>query len=833
MDIVELLTLVREDLLSSGKQKKNLKIRTILSKLGYTRRSPLLIDKFNSALYQTGLVTEPIFDPYLGLDDRISFSLKLSNGSRVSTISEENSLSEEDTHAINNRKNQDITEGHKLESSEIDTISISHDIFYYLFDWHSKEEYERFQACLDSNNPIAIFLLPLEEDFFSDIIEKILVYELIRKKQYAGKHIELSSTRLDIQRESDSEAGTQTIYGDITHFDLSTMTNVILGSTGTELIDSEKFDQQFSQLALYANKYYSQPSFILFHCPSLADIDQYQKLDILDYLITKFTKQLPFVFTLRCKYPNDEAVQNREEIYSHLKLLMEVPNHELDDDLTLSQGLIELQLCQMQAESQLLIKMNPEHFYKLIWGNESEEHIYLKYFAIRALEKAGYDIAEINCEVTIKNGGQENDDKDISNEEDLNDKDTSTIRRPDVYVENRVIVEVETLRHKTYGGNVYLQIINSLIIKSLGWSEKLEALWLVFPGFEIARNYYQLKKTKEIIEDLLIEKYGDSCQVVILAPDYENHDLVPISFSKIEYPSFGFSNTQKIATVANRNKLIIQNDFNYVKGLHEEKNKLKKILDLQQKGIKSGIKGILFFGLPGCGKTLLAKAFAHESGRYFFNFSPADIQSVWIGQSQKNIKDIFSQAKKKAPSLLFIDEIDSIGFSRDEVNAHTDQKATINQLLIEFGNIGSNDVIVIAATNYLSGVDLALRRSGRLDWKIPIFPPDKYERTELFRHYLMETEGNLDLIDYNILGEESVRFTSSDIQLVCKQIGISILLEEINPELTTSVILDDLNNIKNGGLTLSNESVEKFFNECQSLSINSLKIEALKNEWKL
>ncbi|MEH2352401.1 ATP-binding protein [Nostoc sp.] len=91
---------------------------------------------------------------------------------------------------------------------------------------------------------------------------------------------------------------------------------------------------------------------------------------------------------------------------------------------------------------------------------------------------------------------------------------------------------------------------------------------------------------------------------------------------------------------------------------------------------------MLFYGLPGCGKTLLANAFANESGRYFFKFSPADIVSVWIGQSQKNIRDIFAQAKKKSPSLLFIDELDSIGFNCNEDNAHTDQKATINQLLI-------------------------------------------------------------------------------------------------------------------------------------------------------
>ncbi len=82
-----------------------------------------------------------------------------------------------------------------------------------------------------------------------------------------------------------------------------------------------------------------------------------------------------------------------------------------------------------------------------------------------------------------------------------------------------------------------------------------------------------------------------------------------------------------------------------------------------------------------------------------------EISSMWLGQSKKNVRDIFTQARKKAPSVLFIDELDSIGFNRNNQHAHTDQKATINQLLIELNNIKDSDVIVIAATNYINGID--------------------------------------------------------------------------------------------------------------------------------
>ena len=371
--------------------------------------------------------------------------------------------------------------------------------------------------------------------------------------------------------------------------------------------------------------------------------------------------------------------------------------------------------------------------------------------------------------------------------------------------------------------------------KSKVWPNQLESLWLVIPGFEIARNYYQLKKVKEILEYKFSGYYGDRFQVVIMAPDYEKHQLVPVSFDSIDYPSFNYGAKKpslvQAYPITNRVKEF-KLDFSQVQGLNEEKEKLTRLLKLQSKGYKSSIGGILFYGLPGCGKTLLANAFANESGRYFFKFSPADIVSVWIGQSQKNIRDIFAQAKKKAPSLLFIDELDSIGFNRNDDNAHTDQKATINQLLIELNNLQNSDVIVIAATNYLSGIDSALKRSGRLDWKIPVFPPNQVERIDLFKHYLSKIDMN-QLINFEILADKSGRFTSSDIELVCREVRNAILLEEINSALTTSDVITYINNLQDGGLSLNEEQVKGFLEECKRMSVKNPKLETLKLEWGL
>jgi SpoVK/Ycf46/Vps4 family AAA+-type ATPase len=822
--IIDYLTSIKNELQQNCKQKKTIKVKSILRQIGYQRRSQILIDKFNSCLFELELKINPSFTIYLSYDETVTIFLDKVSGIEIEPV---NSVETNTT------------------GSSFEVLQVKHDFFYYLFDFGSEQEYERFQACLDSNKPVGIFLVPAKDDFFAEIVTKILTYEAIRKKQYIGAATSLvtSSAELGnvIQSNENPEASIgkyqeQLSYSTILHFSQSSMTNVILGNTSFELIDSERFDEKFEQLSLYANKYYSDQFFIVFHCPSETEVYSHQKQDIFSHLVDGVTRKLPFVFTLKCKYPDDKSIPTdvKKNIHEHFRLLLEAPQHILDeDDLPLVDYFIELQKLQNQFESQLLLKMQPKHFRSLIYGFESDEHIYLKYFAVKTLEQQGYQLCQIRCEATVN-----------PNTNDGNNEQSAIKRRPDVYIENKIIVEIETLRSKTFGDNVFLDLIQSILVKIAGWPSRLNKIWLVFPGFEIARNYYQLKKTKEILLEELIEKYGKTVELSIMTPDYENHQLIPVSFDLINYPSFKSKAKiiQPIINTANKSKQVIY-DFKYVKGLNEEKSKLSKLLKIQAKGLRSGINGILFFGLPGCGKTLLANSFANESGRYFLKFAPADIQSMYIGQSQKNLKDIFSQAKKKYPSILFIDELDSIGFSRSELHAHTDQKATINQLLIELNNIGNSNVIVIAATNYLTGIDNALKRSGRLDWKIPIFPPDAAERAELFKHYLLETSINENiliateftkLLDYEAIGRHSIRLTPSDIELVCKEIKNDILLDEISAEITTSNVIDYIdNNNRKGGLSLTESQVSQFVNECKSLSIKSLKLQILRKEWDI
>ena len=823
---------IRSDLESTGRSAKTIKLKNILAALGYRRRSQLIVDEINIALDDLELNTKPVVDMTIALDTRVSISLKNRLG--------------------NATENQVSIQDQPLDSGATETLQVKYDFLSYLFDVGSHEEYEQLQACLDSNQPIGIFLVPLEEDFFSEVVVKILSYELVRKYQYVGtpgtprsSTITFSSDNPDLTT-GGLGSNDAALTSDIIRFDQETMQNVLLGQTGPEMLDSERFDNQFDQISLYAHKYNNEQFFVVFHCPSELEIRKQGRLDLFGNIVDKISGKLPFTFTLKCKYSSMNALQLDQDAYNnicdHLKLLMEIPSYEsVEDESTLLEYFIELQKAQTQLESQLLLRIEPRYFSRLVWGYESVEHIYLKYFAIRTLEDLGYDLSEIQCEMSISNT-LDLDDNSITEVQAGNV--TTRRSRPDISIDKKIIVEAETLRSKADASNVFLNLIHNMLDKAEGWGNVARELWIALPGFEIARNYYQVKKIQEILNSELSRRFGSSFRVQIMAPDYQLQKLAPVSFDQIEYPPTDFNGTNLAIAVPQTHVNSIQEKkicFRDVVGLVTEKEKLSKLLLLQEKGLRTaGIRGILLFGLPGCGKTLLAQAFAGESNRYFFNVSPADIKSKWIGESQQNIRRIFAQAKKRSPSVLFIDELDSVGFSRIEEQAHTDQKSTINQILIEFNSLKDSDTVVIATTNFISVLDSALIRSGRLGWKIPIFPPEKQERRDLFQHYLSrflneysvgEQLLNLDLIDFDSLADRSKRFVSSDIEAVCQEVTHAVVLEEISARLTTSDISLYIDNLQESGLTLTPENVHHFLDECRRFSIKSPKVQWLEAEW--
>jgi GTPase SAR1 family protein len=835
----EVLNSLKGKIQSSKRGAIGIRVKNLMQKYGQIRRSQSFVDYVNQYMDQLGLTCDPQFSLTIPYDAWLSISLKSLPGEE--SPQEEVKMPDEQPGSVN------LAEETKMR------ISVPEDFFFQLFDFGSHQEFQRFQACLDSNVPIGIFLIPKANDFFSDLVEKILLYEIVRRRQYRNVIDQpypfyLNSSQMEFNFHIDSDKAIEEQYqeekapwanSDIFHFNESTMFSVILGETGKDILDSEKFDSQFKQLSLFANKYCSKQFFILFHCPPESKIIERNGQDILGLLIESVSKRLPYVFKLRSKYGHDGDItlSEKEKMLEHFKVLLEVQvrNSDIDLEASLSDMFIDLQKLQNQGESQILLQMKPEHFLKLRWGNnESNEHVYLKYFAINTLEQKGFNLSDISCEAVME---------PIDDEGRIEHTPKTRGKKPDVSVKNNVVVEIETLRKKAGDENVYLDLIKNLSEKMDGWQRDLKSIWLVLPGFEIARNYYQVKKTKDILEDKVKRLFGDQVIFEIMAPDYLNHVLLPVSFENIDYPASPKliptpSREAGVNVIGKTERITFQN----VQGLFEEKERLNELKNLRDKLKTSGIGGILLFGLPGCGKTLLANAFANESERYFLKCSPAEIQSVWIGQTQKNVRNIFSQAKVRSPSLLFIDELDSIGFSRMELQAHTDQKATINQLLIEMNNIGDYDVIVVAATNLINRIDSALRRSGRFDWKVPIFPPDSNERAKIFQHYVqkyifefkdqMECRTD-DIIDYQQLGIQSDRLVSSDIDLICKEIRNKLLLKGNSLELNTKVFQEYVDNFKKAGLSINKKDVQTFLKECEAIGVHSDKLGILKKEWEI
>ena len=183
-------------------------------------------------------------------------------------------------------------------------------------------------------------------------------------------------------------------------------------------------------------------------------------------------------------------------------------------------------------------------------------------------------------------------------------------------------------------------------------------------------------------------------------------------------------------------------------------------------------KGALLVGPPGTGKTLLAKAVAGEADVPFFSMSGSDFVEMFVGVGASRVRDLFRQAKEKAPSIIFIDEIDAVGRSRGKnpnMGSNDERENTLNQLLTEMDGFGSNSgVIILAATNRADILDKALLRAGRFDRQIHVDLPDIHERKEIFNVHLRPVKIN-ETVDVDFLARQTPGFSGADIANVCNE----------------------------------------------------------------
>jgi cell division protease FtsH len=215
-----------------------------------------------------------------------------------------------------------------------------------------------------------------------------------------------------------------------------------------------------------------------------------------------------------------------------------------------------------------------------------------------------------------------------------------------------------------------------------------------------------------------------------------------------------------------------------IAGADEAKEELREVVDylrdpkrFRDLGAKVP-KGILLHGPPGTGKTLLAKAVAHESGATFFSQSAASFVEMFVGVGAARIRRLFKAARKHAPAIVFIDELDAVGGHRGmDVSGERDQ--TLNQLLVELdGFTARRDVVVIAASNLLEKLDPALLRPGRFDRQIFVSPPDVAGRERILRVHT-RNKPLADDIDFNILARQTSGLTGADLANICNEAAIS------------------------------------------------------------
>ena len=258
----------------------------------------------------------------------------------------------------------------------------------------------------------------------------------------------------------------------------------------------------------------------------------------------------------------------------------------------------------------------------------------------------------------------------------------------------------------------------------------------------------------------------------------------------------------------------VKTTFKDVAGLEGAKEEVQEIVDFLKNPEKYTSlggkipKGALLVGPPGTGKTLLAKAVAGEAEVPFFSLSGSDFVEMFVGVGASRVRDLFKQAKEKAPSIIFIDEIDAIGRARGKNNfsgSNDERENTLNQLLTEMDGFGTNtNVIVLAATNRADVLDKALMRAGRFDRQIYVDLPDVRERKEIFDVHIkpLKTDNS---VDTEFFAKQTPGFSGADIANVCNEAAL-IAARKGKKAVSRQDFLDAVDRIV-GGLEKKNKIV--------------------------
>ncbi len=307
-------------------------------------------------------------------------------------------------------------------------------------------------------------------------------------------------------------------------------------------------------------------------------------------------------------------------------------------------------------------------------------------------------------------------------------------------------------------------------------------------GDVIRQNVSDVKKA----EDLMVLKNLDYFMDEVPQENYLVTILVPFMLSVVviivimmvmnRNAAGGGGNARMMNFGKSRARLSRDSKVNFtnVAGLEEEKEELEEVVDFlrnPQKYTSVGAripKGLLLVGPPGTGKTLLAKAVAGEAGVPFFSISGSDFVEMFVGVGASRVRDLFEEAKKNAPCIVFIDEIDAVARRRGTGmgGGHDEREQTLNQLLVEMDGFGVNEgIIVMAATNRVDILDPAILRPGRFDRKVAVGRPDVKGREEILKVHSKEKPLSED-VDLHRVAQTTSGFTGADLENLMNEAAI-------------------------------------------------------------
>jgi len=279
--------------------------------------------------------------------------------------------------------------------------------------------------------------------------------------------------------------------------------------------------------------------------------------------------------------------------------------------------------------------------------------------------------------------------------------------------------------------------------------------------------------------DAANEQFAD-----VVAPRFTDGDLEPPEEAHPDEPAYGLEAPGiRLADVGGMTEVKARLEAAFLAPMRNPE--LSRLYGKNLKG------GLLLYGPPGCGKTFLAKAVAGELGARFFGVTLADVLDMYIGQSEHNLREVFEIARRNAPCVLFLDEVDALGQKRSQVRSSA-MRGVVNQLLNELdGADRSNDgVFVLAATNHPWDVDAALRRPGRLDRTLLVLPPDPAAREAILRYHLAGRP--IEGIDVGKLAKRTDGYSGADLAHLCDTAAEAALLDSARTGTVRMIGMRDL-----------------------------------------